>query len=601
MPTRLLKPSALGLTPAHLMCHSRRCESTVPTRKPYDRVLFYLGVGVVIWACLAAYLAWNHSPHVDEPAHIFAGMCFWTAGRTDIYAVNPPLCRIVASAVAWTTGLRLPEDPTLLPPGWLVRTEVARGIRMLQHWDNWRTGLFVARLVLLPFLLLGIWTCVLWARSAGGNVAAIICAIVLLSSPIVATWSAVIVPDGMVAGLTAAATYCCVRWLKSSDWIWLALGSILMSLGCLTKFTAWLILLGWFLAIPFFCRWKQPRQAAPKMLLSIAIPLLTCLLGINAFYGFRGTATPLGAYEFSSQLLTRMDEPTESLVNRFRGTIFERLPVPLPAEYVHGFDRQASEFDLALGTVVCGRTRPADWKLWYPMAFLFKETTGTVLLAGLALLGLVSQGWRRALAADAWGAIAVAIPLLAALVGTPGAAGHLRYALPAMLPLAVAIAVAIARSGRALKLTAAALCVLSLTESYANWPHPEAFFNVIARWCDEDAPPIGGDAADPGFDYWYLARWYREAGRPQPLYELCKPSLPLELFGLRAGTVPPGPDLPSGWYLVSRREYISRASVAWQIASQGRLVQKAGACVEIWFVPPKPDATSARSDDDPGP
>src|SRR5947208_3636865 len=50
-----------------------------------------------IHAAMLAWMAYRYSPTIDEPAHLVAGISHWKFGRFDLYRVNPPLVRLVAS------------------------------------------------------------------------------------------------------------------------------------------------------------------------------------------------------------------------------------------------------------------------------------------------------------------------------------------------------------------------------------------------------------------------------------------------------------------------------------------------------------------------
>ena len=40
---------------------------------------------------------WLHSPTLNEPGHLVAGLINWQFGRFNVYKVNPPLVRKVAA------------------------------------------------------------------------------------------------------------------------------------------------------------------------------------------------------------------------------------------------------------------------------------------------------------------------------------------------------------------------------------------------------------------------------------------------------------------------------------------------------------------------
>jgi len=59
---------------------------------------------LVIHSCLLGYSAYVHSPTLNEPAHLVAGISHWKFGRFDIYNVNPPLVKLVAALPVMAVG-----------------------------------------------------------------------------------------------------------------------------------------------------------------------------------------------------------------------------------------------------------------------------------------------------------------------------------------------------------------------------------------------------------------------------------------------------------------------------------------------------------------
>src|SRR5215212_8698000 len=52
---------------------------------------------LLVHSTLLLYSAYVHSPTVNEPAHLAAGLSHWRFGRFELYRVNPPLVRMLAA------------------------------------------------------------------------------------------------------------------------------------------------------------------------------------------------------------------------------------------------------------------------------------------------------------------------------------------------------------------------------------------------------------------------------------------------------------------------------------------------------------------------
>ncbi|HMO83603.1 MAG TPA: hypothetical protein PKC18_01650 [Lacipirellulaceae bacterium] len=59
---------------------------------------------LLVHSALLAYSAYVHSPTLNEPGHLVAGLSHWKFGRFDVYNVNPPLVKMVAALPVMAVG-----------------------------------------------------------------------------------------------------------------------------------------------------------------------------------------------------------------------------------------------------------------------------------------------------------------------------------------------------------------------------------------------------------------------------------------------------------------------------------------------------------------
>ena len=112
----------------------------------------------MIHTLLLGYSAYVHSPTLDEPGHLVAGLSHWKFGRFELYRVNPPLVRMVAALPVMAVGYnedwgRFYEGPGARPEWKLGESFVAvNGERsfvlfMIGRWVcisfSWIVQLFV--------------------------------------------------------------------------------------------------------------------------------------------------------------------------------------------------------------------------------------------------------------------------------------------------------------------------------------------------------------------------------------------------------------------------------------------------------------------------
>ena len=567
-----------------------------------------------VWAVLAVHaglLAWGasiHSPGWDEWGHLPAGISHWHLGQFDLYRVNPPLVRMVAAAPVLFCGPEI-EWPGMSGPHWRPEWEAARSM-VRTHSERLFWWFTLARWACIAFSLLGGWICFRWARDLYGPPAGLTAAMLWCFSPLVLGHAQMITPDAPSAAMGAAAGYVFWQWLKQPTASRAFVAGVVLALAQLTKFT-WVILFGIWPLVWLVWRVRarprgptsprpgahgsdqedsggedprlgetRPRAGWMREAGQMALLLAVAVYAINLGYGFEGTGTRLGDFRFVSRPLRTVpasDGPSVAahVGNRFAGTFWGRLPVPLPLNYVAGIDRQKYDFDDAgFWSYLRGEWRDRGWWYYYLYGLAVKEPVGTWLLALAASVaaGGKRPGWRDELL--------VLVPVLAVLVLVSSQTGfnhHLRYVLP-MYPFAF---IWISRAARLVSRKTplwGALVVVSLTwsvgSSLRHYPHSLSYFNELVG-----GPRYGHDHLldsniDWGQDLLLLKRWVNRHPEARPLgvaYSLPSAIIDMAEVGIPAVPVPRGP-LPDGtarllpeetgplpgWYAIFVRELRER-------------------------------------------
>ena len=126
---------------------------------------------------------------------------------------------------------------------------------------------------------------------------------------------------------------------------------------------------------------EEDRHARRALLRRLArgagAVLLVALVVVNVSYAFSGTGRLLGSYQFRSQLLSLV--PTGWL---------GWVPLPLPADFVRGFDYQQTDVETGdFPNYLNGEWSRDGWWYYYPLALAVKTPVPTLLLilAGGAL------------------------------------------------------------------------------------------------------------------------------------------------------------------------------------------------------------------------
>ena len=413
-------------------------------------LIVFIQVGLLTWSAKV------HSPTWDEVGHLAAGISHWKTGRFDLYAVNPPLVRVIAAAPV------VLFDPPLMD--WnayrsnpALRSEVYLGRRMIElNGPDIDRRFFMARLAVMPIALLGTYLCFAIARQAYGVFSGLIAGALWAFSPNVLGYGSVITPDLASAVVVMLVGYAFYFWMQQKDLGSTALLTVAVGVAMLVK-SIWIFLpaaliIGWLLSASWFW-WKSRRNivelpgakrlriSSSPMFQLIVVPLGAMTL-VNCFYRFEGSFSPIGKFEFVSQTLSGVEFCEGCGLqkgNRFSQGWLSWVPVPLPANYLLGMDVQRSDFergsyDPAWKSYLFGTWQAGGWWYFYLVGLFFKEPLVVWVLAAIATVYsvLVPPGRRQSLVV--YSILVPSLMLLLVVSVNTGVNRYVRYALP-LLPL----------------------------------------------------------------------------------------------------------------------------------------------------------------------
>lgn len=515
------------------------------TAGPLAAALLVQG-GLLLWAAVA------HSPVYDETAHLAAGVCKLRFGRFDLYRVNPPLAETVAAVPVLIAGheadwSRFSDHP-------VSRAEFAVG-RDFAAANGSRTLRLVilARLALIPLVLLGGWVCWRWGRELFGDRGGLAAAGLWVVSPTVLGNGALVTADAAAASTGVLAGWLFWRWLREPSWTGTFAVGVGLGLALLTKFT-WLILVPLWPLLWIAFRLPERRTLAGKewgrQAGQLAVVMLLAVYLIHAGYGFEKPFRPLGEFEFVSRSLSgaSADAPPRHGVtgNRFRGTPLASVPVPLPANYLSGIDVQKVDFEQSRSVYLDGEQYPGGVWYWYLHAMAVKEPVALWLLLGAAVIVAPLPRGRDLLVllAPAAGVIV--------LVSWNHSLCHYRYVLPALPFLFIAAggaAAAISRQRPVVTTFVAVSLLWYAGSSLAVAPHWLSYFNEVAGGPKNGWRHLSGSALDWGQGLIDLRAWLDEHPEATPLRLACTGNFDPHLLGIEF-ELPPREPQP-GWYAIS--------------------------------------------------
>lgn len=477
---------------------------------------YWLTLTLGLHAGLLAYSAAVHSPTMDEPFHLAAGVRHWRDGRFDIDRGNPPLVGGLAAVPVMLAGVE--TDWHRAPNSFLVGSDFLKANGSRVFWL-----MTLGRWALLPLSVWGGLVCFWWARELGGERAGLLSVALWSFSPQVLAFGSLVGGDMAATSLGLTAMYAFWKWMREPGWRRAFLCGLVWGLAELAKFV-WLFL---YLLLPllWLCwRWHERRERPFVRTIRREFwhGLLMVLLSLdilNVGYLFLGFGRPVQDYQVGQKVLGRLRTDSEELTGL--GRFVAACPVPLPSDYVRGLDEITQFVTAKPPSYLRGEYRPGGWWYFYLYGWLMKCPLGMWVIFLLSL-GLSWQAiWRRN------GRVVSHVgrfPLMAAgavflFVTLTSGVQFLRYSLPVLPLIWVWSSQVIAGAWDVSRVRHVVLVATSWSVVSSLWffPHSLSYFNELAGGPSRGERHLIDDSLDWGQDLLFLRRWLEQHPEARPL------------------------------------------------------------------------------------
>jgi 4-amino-4-deoxy-L-arabinose transferase-like glycosyltransferase len=515
---------------------------------------------LTIFSLLLVENIFQNSPVQSEDAHLISGISHHYFWNFDLYRVNPPLVRTVATApVAAFCTINPCWDKKVSYP--LIRSEHPLGVEYAKaNIEHATTHIRIARITCILFALIGGIVCYVYSLRLYGFLCGITALALWCSSPFILGHAATIMPDAHVASLAVVAVLYFWWWLKQPDYFRVSYAGIALGVALLTKFT---LLIFYPLFIILWLMYRIPEYRTFKLAdwfsqaKQIFVMFAISLLVINMGYLFEGTGKRLGDFRFQTTLFsgveTLKDVPSGG-GNRFKDSLLGYVPMPLTANMIQGIDTQRLDFERTMPSYLRGEWSDRGWWYYYLYALLIKTPLGTL---GLLLLAIYCTFFIRQCNASWRDEMIILIPgivFLAAVSSQTGFSHHSRYIIPA-LPF---FFIWISKIGKAiswkrpiLSIIAITLLLWSVSSSLWVYPHSISYFNALAGKVTNYPYHLLNSNIDWGQDLFFLERWCKANPDVTEIRVAVWGSYPLESTAIPSTGMPPSNAPQPGWYAVS--------------------------------------------------
>jgi 4-amino-4-deoxy-L-arabinose transferase-like glycosyltransferase len=332
----------------------------------------------------------------DEPEHIAAGLVLLERGEYRYDVQCPPLARLAAAVGPYLAGARFHGEP--MPIG------DAEGRDLLYHSSaSYDTLLTLARLGMLPFLLLLLAATFVWMRRWYGDPAALLAVALLASCPVILGHASVVAVDVPVTALTMASLYLLLRWFENPSQARAAALGLTVGLAVATKISAipFIGISAVTLVLLQLAMLKvAPRDAPLRVQLArrsggLALALVLALIVVIGVYGGRLVylTTPDLAPSRALNFFTGSHGPLHDLAYRVAAHVplpfgFAMLPENIMGVEWHNAHGHPS--------YLLGHIANRGWWYFYPVALSLKTTLPLLAFGLIGLTLMAIRGVRRA-------------------------------------------------------------------------------------------------------------------------------------------------------------------------------------------------------------
>jgi 4-amino-4-deoxy-L-arabinose transferase-like glycosyltransferase len=323
----------------------------------------------------------------DEPEHLAAGIELLDRGKYEYDTEHPPLARVLLAIGPYLAGARSFGTPP--PEG------TPEGLHILYSKGAYWRDLTLARLGMLPFLVLLLATTWLWARRLLPSEAAALLAVVLTASvPPVLGHAALASLDVAAAATTLLALYTLQRWLVSGGFRDAVLFGLASGVAVVTKFSA-VPFIGVSLIVLSLTHGATAHGLIPawgRRLGGLALATLVGLAPVWLTYGPR-VADPAGvAFRFNWAVTYLLNQHGAS---HALGGLLSHLWLPRELkDLVNGIVAVKAHNDTGHLSYLLGETRLTGWWYFYLVALAVKTPLPLLVAGPVGLAGLALRGWR---------------------------------------------------------------------------------------------------------------------------------------------------------------------------------------------------------------
>jgi hypothetical protein len=413
----------------------------------------------------------------DEAVHLAAGYSYLKTGDYRMSQDHPPLAKYLVAFPLLFLHLDLPLDD----PSWKRGDAFAFGERFLYHNRlPADTILFLSRLpTMLVSLCLGL-AIALWTRKEFGAPAALLALLLYAFDPTILAHSRYTTND---VAVTLFVLLACLAWgsfLRSRKTTSLIAASILLALAMVTKFSAVFLLPTFAILYVILGRKDRALFTERLVLRSVGSLLAAIVLIVALAYAPQAKKLlPVTADQKAADPSLEMLADIQASSGIGRALIWLGGALGLQQHpFLLGINEQATHNAQGHQSYLLGQTSQFGRWYYFPVAFAVKTPAAT--LAALLLAAVLAFRFRRQLDVRCF-LLAVPVAVYLAFSSWSSVNIGIRHLLPIYPFLFIFTGAMLAGfDWRRKQIVISMIAIALVAESLSVYPHPLAFFNVLA-------------------------------------------------------------------------------------------------------------------------
>ena len=403
----------------------------------------------------------HFSQTYDEPVHVAMGLEWLDRGTYTLELQHPPLARIFDAIALRIAGEHYPPGPIVLTD---PAAPIRKGNAILGGPDDYQRNLTLARIGVLPWLLLAAFVVFHWTRAIANTESAVAAVALFTFVPAILGHAGLATTDTALAATLPAAIYALVRCIEWPSAGRMALFACALAAAVLSKFSAipFMVVIGGVVLLIKF-RENRPEKRVRPAFASLAIAVLIAALLIWAAYRFSIWPAPM--YGFAPNELLAMLAEAKAPPDRALFFLLSHFRLPAP-ELFAGLAHLGEHTLFGHPSYFLGQIRTHGVWYFFPIVIAVKTPIAFLILAVL--------GARRA-SIPVLSAAAIVVMAMVSRINL-----GVRHVLPIYPLLTIAGGIALIEMWQRRRMVAIVLGAWMAVSSLLAHPDYIAYFNELA-------------------------------------------------------------------------------------------------------------------------